>query len=50
MFTKEELMFLWKCLENTTIKGKDASTISKLFIKMDDTLTKMLKKEEKKNA
>jgi|TARA_R100001129_G_C5185443_1_gene209169 hypothetical protein len=47
MFNKEELMFLWRCLEQSTIKGKDASTITKLFVKMDDQLSKMIKKEEK---
>jgi len=50
MFTKEELMFIWKCLEETTIKGKDASVIAKLFLKIDDTLTKIIKKEEKDNG
>ena len=50
MFNKEELMFIWRCLEQTNIKGKDAATITKLFVKMDDCLTKMIKKEEKKNG
>mgnify|MGYP003657027973 CR=1 FL=1 len=46
MFNKEELMVMWKCMEEATIKGKDASRFTKLFLKMDDVLTKLIKKEE----
>ena len=39
-------MFLWQAMEQATIKGKDAATLTKLFVKMDSALTKMIKKEE----
>ena len=47
MFTKDELMAIWKCMESATIKGKDAKVMMALFTKIDEILTEMDKKEGK---
>tara|TARA_R110002020_G_scaffold181645_1_gene376759 strand:+ start:16028 stop:16183 length:156 start_codon:yes stop_codon:yes gene_type:complete len=46
MFDKEESIMIFTLIENATFKGKDSLKVTSILNKLDDHISKLIKKEK----